>query len=126
VTTCTDMLQTMNLFSQNCSKCIDSFIKVWDLEAMGKKITEMCRLVSLGEQYRQFAEQIKKLISAMLAFMKSAIDKLTNLSLGDIGSDLVENAGEALQGVVGDAGQDIVDGAVDMVKNKLDKFNIFK
>jgi hypothetical protein len=122
VSTCLELLQIMNVFSQNCTKSIDSFINVWDLEATAKKITEMCRLVSLGELYRQFAEQVKKLIAAMVAFMETAISKLTNISLGDIGADLVENAGEALQNTFGDAGLD----AVDMVKNKLDRFNIFK
>lgn len=126
VSACIDLLQNMDVFSTNCDKTIDSFIKVWDLEATAKKITEMCRLVSLGELYRQFAEQVERLIAAMVAFMKAAMNKLTNISLSDIGSDLVENAGEALQSVVGDAGQDIVDGAVDLMKDKFDKFNIFK
>jgi hypothetical protein len=122
VSTCLDLLHSMNLFSENCAKSIDSFIKVWDLEATAKKINEMCRLVSLGELYRQFAEQVKRLIAAMLAFMKTAINKLTNISLSDIGSDLVENAGEALQSALDDASQD----AADMVKEKLDRLNIFE
>lgn len=123
VSTCTKLLERMDIFSSDCDTTIASFIKAWDLEAAGKKITEMCRLVSLGELYRQFAEQIKKLIAAMVAFMKTAIDKLSNLSLGDVGASLVQGAGDALENVVGESGQDLVDGAVDMVKNK---FNLFK
>lgn len=99
---CKDMLQKVEGFAGGCQKNIDSFMNVWDLDAATTKITEMCRLVSLGEMMKQFAEQIKQLIEAIIALLSAALKKFSS------------GVGEAVHEMVG--------GAMDLMKNKLHLF----
>jgi hypothetical protein len=91
-------------FASSCSATIESFMGSWDLESAANKITEMCRLVNLGEMMKQFADQIKRLVVAMIALMTAAVEKFSKMDIKEI---------------VGDIG-DKVDDAMDMVKDKLD------
>jgi len=93
---CKDMLQLVEGFAGKCESTIGSFMSVWDLESATTKITEMCRIVNLGEIMKQFAEQIKRLIAAMIALMTSAIEKFSKLDLGEVAGDV----GEAVKGAV--------------------------
>lgn len=70
---CRDMLDSVDGFSGSCLKTIDAFINVWDLESATTKIQEMCRLVNLGELMQQFAQQIKRLIFAVIELMNASI-----------------------------------------------------
>jgi hypothetical protein len=99
-----DQLQLVEGFASSCSATIESFMGSWDLESAANKITEMCRLVNLGEMMKQFADQIKRLVVAMIALMTTAVEKFSKMDIKEI---------------VGDIG-DKVDDAIDMVKDKLD------
>jgi hypothetical protein len=99
-----DQLQLVEGFASSCSATIESFMGSWDLESAANKITEMCRLVNLGEMMKQFADQIKRLVVAMIALMTAAVEKFSKMDIKEI---------------VGDIG-DKVDDAMDMVKDKLD------
>ena len=97
-----DMLELVESFSSDCSKTIESFMGVWDLESAMDKIKEMCRLVSLGELMKQFASQIKRLVVAIIALMQAAIKKFSSLNLKDLGlNDIasVANVGSISEGV---------------------------
>jgi len=109
-TVCTDMLDLVEQFSGHCNLTIESFLSVWDLESAGKKITEMCQLVNLGAIMKQFADQIKRLLVAIIALMKATITKLKNLDFGDVGETL---------GAVKDDLEHKVDELKDQVKDKL-------
>lgn len=100
---CQNMLSSVDDFTGKCSSTIDSFLGVWDLESAMEKMTQMCRLVRLGELIKQFAERIKRLLKAIINLMKSMVSKLSieNLSKIDLVPDGVEDA---------------VDNAVDAVK----------
>ena len=85
---CKELLELVEQFAGNCNGTIESFLSVWDLESAGKKITEMCQLVNLGEIMKQFADQIKRLLMAIIALMKAAVEKFKGLDVGDIGETL--------------------------------------
>jgi len=103
-----DQLQRVEDFAGGCSATIESFLGSWDLESASSKITEMCRLVNLGEMMKQFADEIKRLVVAIIALMNAAVTKFSEL-------DLNELAGE-----IGDKVED----AVDIVKDKLNMEDI--
>lgn len=112
--TCKGLLSLVEGFATDCGSTIDSFLGSWDLESATGKVREMMRLVDLGSLICQFADQIKRLIAAMMALMKSAVAKFSNLNLGDLGA----SAGDAVEDVQ-EAVEDAVEGAVDLVKDKL-------
>ena len=106
----TDLLKLVEQFSTDCQGTIESFLTVWDLPSAGKKITELCHLVNLGTGMKQFADQIKELLMAMMALMKAAITKFKKMDLGDIGETL---------GAVKDDLEDKMDDLKDKVQDKL-------
>jgi hypothetical protein len=81
---CRDLFSTVEGFATNCDGTIQAFMGVWDFGSANEKIVDMCRLVSLGELMRQFADQIKQLILAILAFLKAAKDKLFSFDITDL------------------------------------------
>jgi hypothetical protein len=99
-----EQLQLVEGFASSCSATIELFMGSWDLESAANKITEMCRLVNLGEMMKQFADQIKRLVVAMIALMTAAVEKFSKMDIKEL---------------VGDIG-DKVDDAMDMVKDKFD------
>jgi len=109
-TVCQEMLCLVEQFAGSCDTTIDSFLSVWDLKSAGKKITEMCQLVNLGEMMKQFADQIKRLLVAIVALMKASIAKFKGLDLGDIKDTF---------GAATDDLKDTVDELKDEVKDKL-------
>lgn len=123
---CTDMLVNVRDFATNCNGTIDSFLGVWDLNSAITKIQEMCRLVSLGELMKQFASQIKRLILAIIALLKSAMAKFSNLKLSDLTDQVDDVVGNAVGGVLGDEVGDLVGQKVDQAMDKLTgKFSNF-
>lgn len=100
--TCQHILELVRGFAGDCNAVIDSFLGVWDLESAMIKISEMCRIVRLGDLIKQFADQVKRLLKAIIALMKATVEKLSikNLSKIDLG--------------------DAVDDVKDAVKDKLD------
>jgi hypothetical protein len=107
-------------FASNCSGTIESFMGVWDLESAMDKIKEMCRLVNMGELMKQFASQIKQLLLAIIALMKSAKEKLSSLDIKDLGLDSVSAMTENLDDLVGDKVSNIVGDEVgDMIGDKV-------
>lgn len=100
--TCQHILELVRGFAVDCNAVIDSFLGVWDLESAMGKISEMCRIVRLGDLIKQFADQVKRLLKAIVALMKATVKKLSidNLSKIDLG--------------------DAVDDIKDAVKDKLD------
>jgi hypothetical protein len=118
-----DQLQLVEGFAGSCNATIESFMGSWDLEAAANKITEMCRLVNLGEMMKQFADQIKRLVVAMIALMTAAVEKFSKMDMkelvGDLGDkvdDAVEMGKDKLN--VEDLGEAMGD-AMDKVKGKL-------
>lgn len=99
-----NQLQLVEGFATSCSATIESFMGSWDLESAANKITEMCRLVNLGEMMKQFADQIKRLVVAMIALMTAAVEKFSKMDIKEIVGDI----------------RDKIDDAMDMVKDKLD------
>eukprot|EP00525_Craspedostauros_australis_P008429 CAMPEP_0198128638 /NCGR_PEP_ID=MMETSP1442-20131203/49809_1 /TAXON_ID= /ORGANISM="Craspedostauros australis, Strain CCMP3328" /LENGTH=253 /DNA_ID=CAMNT_0043788841 /DNA_START=1 /DNA_END=762 /DNA_ORIENTATION=+ len=139
--TCKDLLGSVEVFSKNCDGTITSFMSVWDLESAMTKIKEMCRLVSLGELMKQFADQIKRLLLAIIALMRSTIDKLSSLDVKDLGLDDIQDAVQNVVGnvadvskitegvgnLVGDGVADKMDDAMDNIGGKFKKFGgLFK
>jgi hypothetical protein len=117
---CTDMLINVQGFASNCDGTIESFMGVWDLESAMDKIKEMCRLVSMGELMKQFANQIKELLLAIIALMNSARDKLSSLDIKDLGMDLVDNLDDKVDDFVSDQVSNIMGDQVgDMVGDKV-------
>lgn len=100
---CENMLSLIQGFSTDCNATIDSFLGAWDLESAMVKISEMCRVVKLGEMIKEFAANIKRLLKAIIALMKSMIEKLTleNLTKIDLG-DAVDEAVDAMKDKLGD------------------------
>lgn len=97
--TCRDMLALVEGFTGDCNSTIESFLGVWDLESAMDKIKEMCRIVRLGDLIKQFAEQIKRLLKAIIALMKSAIKKLS-IKVDDINiDDVVDGAKKVVAGL---------------------------
>jgi hypothetical protein len=95
---CRNMLELVDGFTDSCNTTIDAFLDVWDLESAYEKIKEMCRIVRLGELIKQFAEQIKRLLKAIVALMKATLEKLSikNLSKIDIGDAIEDAASDAI------------------------------
>jgi hypothetical protein len=104
---CRELLELVEGFAQGCLQTIESFLGVWDLESAAVKIKEMCRMVNLGEMMKLAAQQIKRLLQAMIALMMAASEKLKTV-------DLPGSVGEA------------VDAAVDMAKDKLSDLKFWK
>lgn len=76
---CQNLLDLVQEFAGNCSSTIESFLSSsWNLEAAVTKITEMCQLVNLGELIQKFADQIQRLVLAILALMKATALKFSS------------------------------------------------
>lgn len=121
-----DQLNMIKRFAEHCQSTIDDFLhSSWDLQSAANKIADMCRIVSLGELMKVFAAQVKRLVIAMVEFMKSAVTKFSNLDVkelaGDVGESLVEKVDDL---------KDLKDQAIDHAKEKLedmkDKFKFWK
>lgn len=91
-----ELLGLINGFAQSCLEAFESFMGVWDIESAQEKIIKLLRLANLAEMMNQFASQVKRLILAVIALMKSAMAKFSNLKLKDLTSNLKENAGKVL------------------------------
>jgi len=112
-TICKDALALVNEFASGCSTTLDSFLSVWDLESAAGKVEEMFRLVKLGEMMKQFAQQIKKLLLSILAFLKAAVNKLASVT-----PNLAEGLHSA-QDKLEDLASGAKDKAEDFIKGKL-------
>jgi hypothetical protein len=106
---CKLMLEQVVAFTGNCDNVIATFMNVWDLQSAGAKIAEMCNLVNLGKMIKQFAEQIKRLLMAIVTFLKTAFDKFTKRL-----TDAMDDVGDAL-----DAAKDQIGDKVDALAGKL-------
>ncbi|KAG7368978.1 hypothetical protein IV203_031721 [Nitzschia inconspicua] len=135
-TACSNMIQLIQKFATDCLKTIESFMGSWDLEAATHKIMEMCRLVSLGELMKEFANQIERLTIAMIELMKASATKFRSLDLGNLNESLgkVQGAlGGKFDNLAGDAAERMDDlkadakDAVEAVANKVnDKLKFWK
>lgn len=85
-----ELLVMLQEFAETCRKTIESFMGVWDIQSAIDRIQEMCRIVKLGEMMKQFADQIKRLLLAVIDLMKEAIDKFKSIDVGDIAHNAVE------------------------------------
>ena len=108
-TICEKTMGLVEEFASGCKATVDSFMTVWDLESAAQKLQDMSRIVKLGEIMKQFAQQMKKLVLAILSLLKSAMEKLAK------GIDLPEGVDEVV-----DAAKDKMEDAVDAAKDKLD------
>jgi hypothetical protein len=121
VTVCKNTLDLVEEFAGNCNTTIQSFMSVWDLESASKKITEMCQLVNLGELMKQFADQIKRLLVAIIALMRSAVKKFSEGF-----PDIAENISETFDSMKDSVKDEIVD-KVDHLKDQVnDKLQFWK
>lgn len=95
---CKGMLSRCEGFSGDCHGTIQAFLGVWDLESAMEKISEMCRVIRLGEMIKEFAASIKRLLKAIIALLKSMIKKLSIENLTKVQfDDIVDGAKEALE-----------------------------
>jgi hypothetical protein len=101
VGTAKELLCLIEGFAQSCLEAIESFMGVWDIESAKEKIIKLLRLANLGEMMNQFASQVKRLILAVIALMKSATTKFSNLKVKDLTSNLGQNVGQVLDLVHG-------------------------
>lgn len=85
-----ELLVMLQEFAETCMKTIESFMGVWDIQSAIDRIQEMCRIVKLGEMMKQFADQIKRLLLAVIELMTAAIDKFKSIDVGDIAHSAVE------------------------------------
>jgi hypothetical protein len=111
-----EMLELCDKFTGNCTKTINSFLGVWELDDAMAKLTEMCRIVRVGELIKSFSRQIRQLLMAMVALMKSSIQKLSinNIDVGDLA--------DAAKDKLHDAKED----AIDVVKGSIEKLQFWK
>mmetsp|Transcript_25800 Transcript_25800/g.38944 ORF Transcript_25800/g.38944 Transcript_25800/m.38944 type:complete len:582 (+) Transcript_25800:90-1835(+) len=84
-----DMIQQSRGFAESCNGNIDDFMGSWDLQKAMQKLIEMCRLVKLGEMLKQFAEQIRRVVKAVLDMLRALRDKIMNI---DLVPDALEDA----------------------------------
>lgn len=98
---CKDMLSVLQGFADSCISAIESFMGVWDLKTAVEKIKEMFRIVNLGQLMKDFADQIKRLILAAIALMKTAVKKFGDLDLSEMAGDLKESVSDAVENVTG-------------------------
>ena len=117
-------------FASSCDSTIEAFMGSWDLESASRKIDEMCRLVSLGELMKKFASQIKRLVVAMVKFLKASIEKFSKLDVKELAGDIRESINDKV-----DDFKDKIDGTnvgkvFDNAKDKIDdikgKFKFWK
>jgi len=94
-----DMIKQSRGFAESCQKNIDDFMGVWDLRAATVKLVEMCRLVKLGDLLTQFAEQIRRLVKAVVSIFEAVREKFRNMDL------LPDRVEEAVEEVVDDCSQ---------------------
>ncbi|KAI2489334.1 hypothetical protein MHU86_25247 [Fragilaria crotonensis] len=85
-----ELLVMLQEFAETCMKTIESFMGVWDIQSAIDRIQEMCRIVKLGEMMKQFADQIKRLLLAVIDLMNEAKDKFKSIDVGDIAHGAVE------------------------------------
>lgn len=130
---CSEMIQLIQTFANNCLETIESFMGSWDLEAATNKIMEMCRLVSLGELMKSFAGQIERLAITMIELMKASASKFKSLDLGEIGEsfgNIKEEVKDKLDDLTGNAVErldDLTDDAMGALANSLnDKLKFWK
>ncbi|CAB9527464.1 expressed unknown protein [Seminavis robusta] len=111
--TCQNMLKVVEGFTGDANNTIESFLGVWDLESAMVKISEMCRMVRLGELIKQFAERVKRLLNSIIAWLKSMVDKISidNLTKIDLG-DTIEGAVDAIK----DSAEDFAETAGDIAQ----------
>jgi hypothetical protein len=125
---CKEMLELVENFAGNCDTTIASFLSLWDLDSATRKITEMCQLANLGKIMKQFADQIQRLVLAIIQVLKASIQKfsqgLTDFAddVGDVVDSVKHNMGEKI-GNVGDKLSSAVDNVKDEMKEKLNFFN---
>lgn len=122
-TICEDTLGLVEEFAGTCKRTIDSFMSVWDLESATQKLEEMCRIAMLGDLMKQFSQQVKKLLLAILALLNTALDKLTH-GMPDFPEgvqDAVEAAQDGMEHAV-DSAKEQLDDAIDFAKDAKNKF----
>ena len=83
VSTAKQLLALLQNFAESCIQTINSFMGAWDLQTAIEKIKEMCRMVNLGEMMKQFADQIKRLLIAVIDLMKASVTKFRSLDVKD-------------------------------------------
>ena len=90
---CKKMLCQSEEFANKSIITIESFMGVWDFDIAIEKIMDICRLVTLGEILKQFAEQVMQILISMIELMNATICKLQSLSPSDLkeGLDNVVN-----------------------------------
>lgn len=125
---CKDTMGLVNEFAKTCSTTIASFLSVWSLESASRKIEDMCRLVKLGEIMKQFAQQVKQLILAILDLLNTALTKFDKgfPDLPNNVGQVVDSAKDSFQGALSDA-KDHAGDAIGFVKGKIkSKIPLFK
>lgn len=126
---CGEMIELIQTFATNCLETIESFMGSWDLEAATNKIMEMCRLVSLGELMKSFANQIERLAVVMIELMKATVSKFKSLDLGDVGESLEnvkEEVEEKLENLAGDLRDDAKDAVAAVANSVEEKLKFWK
>jgi hypothetical protein len=115
--TCTELLDRVLNFCQACTSTMESFLSsTWDLDAAQRKITELLRLVNLGKVMQTFAQQIKRLVVAILTLLKAVAKKFAE------GLPAVtEKLGDALEAV-----QDKLEMVDDLKDELVDKLQFWK
>jgi hypothetical protein len=90
VTNTKDLIQMVRSFAENCMAVLQSFMGVWDLPTAIQRVQEMCRIVKVGQMMKQFADQIKRVILAVIDFLQTTIEKFQSMDIGDMAQGAVE------------------------------------
>jgi phage host-nuclease inhibitor protein Gam len=93
------MLETTKDFAARSKDVMDLFLGSWNLEVATSKLKDMCRLVRLGELTRKFAQQIQRLLQAIVTLFNTIVEKCKRLKdkldLDDIVPDALDNVMDA-------------------------------
>mmetsp|Transcript_12497 Transcript_12497/g.27126 ORF Transcript_12497/g.27126 Transcript_12497/m.27126 type:complete len:546 (+) Transcript_12497:173-1810(+) len=107
VDTCQELVQSCTDFADRSKSSIDSFLGKWSLDDAVSHIKEMCRLVSFSKLMEQLADQIHKLIKAIMTLLRVMSAKIQAVA------DQLKSSG--LDSVVDAAGDLVSDGLNSMM-----------
>jgi len=96
VDSCTQLLGLIEGFAQSCLDAIESFMGVWDIESARAKIIKLLRLGNLGKMMKQVANQVKRLVFAVIALLKTAVNKFSDMNVNDLKGNIGKNLNQVL------------------------------
>jgi hypothetical protein len=106
---CNEMLAMSQGFAEATTGTIEVFMGSWNLEVMGNKLTEICRCVELGSMMKQFAEETKALVLAIVALLQASMEKFGNMEMPALENLTADSAMSAAADIAESVGFDVPD-----------------